>query len=161
MRRADNLTTFMCRLSWNLGASTSWNPQGLSRPVMGLLYLYLSTSYFFTLSFLHSFLLSFLQFFHVRTFPSYPFDLSLISFVPLFHSPFLPELSNSGSFSGPIPTFLWEWVNKNTTTVETVGARPKFEFWIQHKFKRVQSCVFNLQSCKTVNFASTKYTTDT
>jgi hypothetical protein len=31
----------MCRLSWNLGASTSWNPQGLSRPVMGLLYLYL------------------------------------------------------------------------------------------------------------------------
>jgi hypothetical protein len=31
----------MCRLSWNLGASTSRNPQGLSRPVMGLLYLYL------------------------------------------------------------------------------------------------------------------------
>jgi hypothetical protein len=39
--RADNLTTFMCRLSWNLGASTSWNPRGLSRPVMGLLCLYL------------------------------------------------------------------------------------------------------------------------
>jgi hypothetical protein len=39
--RADNLTTFMCRLSWNVGASTSWNPQGLFRPVMGLLYLYL------------------------------------------------------------------------------------------------------------------------
>ena len=37
--RADNLTTFMCRLSWNLGASTSWNPLGLSRPEMGLLYL--------------------------------------------------------------------------------------------------------------------------
>ena len=31
----------MCRLSWNLGASTSWNPQGLSKPVMGLLYLYI------------------------------------------------------------------------------------------------------------------------
>ena len=31
----------MCRLSWNLGASTSWNPQGLSRLVMGLLYLYI------------------------------------------------------------------------------------------------------------------------
>ena len=29
----------MCRISFNLGASTSWNPQGLSRPVMGLLYL--------------------------------------------------------------------------------------------------------------------------
>jgi hypothetical protein len=40
MRRAD-LTTFMCRLSWNLGTSTSWNPQGLSRPLMELLYLYL------------------------------------------------------------------------------------------------------------------------
>ena len=36
--RADNLTTFMCRLSWNLGTSTSWNPQVLSRPVVGLLY---------------------------------------------------------------------------------------------------------------------------
>jgi hypothetical protein len=29
----------MCRLSINLGASTSWNSKGLSRPVMGLLYL--------------------------------------------------------------------------------------------------------------------------
>jgi len=29
----------MCRLSWNLGASTSWNTQGLSKPVMGLIYL--------------------------------------------------------------------------------------------------------------------------
>jgi len=41
MRRADNLTTFMCWMSWNLGRSTSWNPQGFSRSVMGLLYLYL------------------------------------------------------------------------------------------------------------------------
>jgi hypothetical protein len=39
VRKADNLTTFMCRLSWNLGTSNSWNPRGLSRPVMGLLYL--------------------------------------------------------------------------------------------------------------------------
>ena len=38
VRRADNRTTFMCRLSWNLGASTSCNTQGLSRPVMGLLF---------------------------------------------------------------------------------------------------------------------------
>jgi len=29
----------MCRLSWNPGASTCWSPQGLSRPVMELLYL--------------------------------------------------------------------------------------------------------------------------
>ena len=42
--RADNLTIFMCGLSWNLWASTSWNPLGLSRPVMGLLYLYLFLS---------------------------------------------------------------------------------------------------------------------
>ena len=39
VRRPDNLTTFMCRLSWNLGASTSWNPQGLSRHIVGLVYL--------------------------------------------------------------------------------------------------------------------------
>jgi hypothetical protein len=32
------LTAFMCRLSRYLGASTSWNPRGLSRPVMGLRY---------------------------------------------------------------------------------------------------------------------------
>ena len=39
VRRADNLTTFRCRLSWNVGAWTSWNPLGLSRPVIGLFYL--------------------------------------------------------------------------------------------------------------------------
>jgi len=38
---ADNITTFMCWLSWNLGDSYFWNPQGLSRPVMELLYFYL------------------------------------------------------------------------------------------------------------------------
>jgi hypothetical protein len=47
VRRADNLTTFMCRLSRNLGASASWNPKGLSGPVMGLLF-------FFFLWFLYS-----------------------------------------------------------------------------------------------------------
>jgi hypothetical protein len=31
VHRADNPTNFMCRLPWNLGASVSWNPQGLSR----------------------------------------------------------------------------------------------------------------------------------
>ena len=39
MRRADNLTTFTCRLSRNSGAPSSWNPKGLSRPVAGKLYL--------------------------------------------------------------------------------------------------------------------------
>ena len=36
----------MCRLSWNLGASTTWKPQGLSRPVMGLLYLFTNKGYY-------------------------------------------------------------------------------------------------------------------
>jgi hypothetical protein len=39
VRRADNLITFMCRLSINSGVSASWNPKGLSRPVEGNLYL--------------------------------------------------------------------------------------------------------------------------
>jgi len=39
VRGADNLPTFVFRLPRNLGASTYWNPLGLSKPVMGLLYL--------------------------------------------------------------------------------------------------------------------------
>jgi hypothetical protein len=35
VRRADSLTTFMYRLCRHSGASTSWNPKGLSRPVAG------------------------------------------------------------------------------------------------------------------------------
>jgi hypothetical protein len=42
MRTADNLTTFMCRLSRNSGASTSRNPKGLCRPVVGKLNLFLT-----------------------------------------------------------------------------------------------------------------------
>ena len=38
MRKADKLTTILCCC---LGTLTSWNPLGLSRPLMGLLYLYL------------------------------------------------------------------------------------------------------------------------
>jgi hypothetical protein len=41
MRRADNFTIFVCRVSLNLGASASWNTKVLSSPVKGLLYLYL------------------------------------------------------------------------------------------------------------------------
>jgi len=39
VHRADNLTTFMCWLLWNLWASASWYTQGLYRPVIGLHYL--------------------------------------------------------------------------------------------------------------------------
>jgi len=31
VRTAENLTTYVCRLSWNLRYSASWNPQCLSR----------------------------------------------------------------------------------------------------------------------------------
>jgi len=40
LTNADNFTTLVCRLSGKLGDSTPWNPQGLSRPVRGLLHLY-------------------------------------------------------------------------------------------------------------------------
>jgi hypothetical protein len=52
-------TTFTFRLSWNLETSTSWNPQGLSRPVMWLLCLlfYLMTSYLSSPNHIRSFLL--------------------------------------------------------------------------------------------------------
>ena len=36
VRRADKLTTRMCRLPWNMAASKSWKPQGLSRRVQSL-----------------------------------------------------------------------------------------------------------------------------
>jgi hypothetical protein len=36
VRKADNLTTILVLLSWNLGTLTSWNPLGHSRPVKGL-----------------------------------------------------------------------------------------------------------------------------
>jgi hypothetical protein len=39
--KADKLTIFKCRLSWNLGTLTTLNPQGLPKPVQDLLYLYL------------------------------------------------------------------------------------------------------------------------
>ena len=54
--RADTLTTFMRRLSRNLGASTSWNPLGLSRAVQGLLYVALLTYSWLAISrrFLHA-----------------------------------------------------------------------------------------------------------
>jgi hypothetical protein len=39
MHKADNIITFMYRLSWNLGTSNNWNPKGLPKPVQWLLYL--------------------------------------------------------------------------------------------------------------------------
>jgi hypothetical protein len=56
VRRADNFTTFMCRLYINLGASTSWNPQGLSRSVQGLLYLIYIYIYIHTHTHIHTYI---------------------------------------------------------------------------------------------------------
>jgi len=39
LRRAENISTCICRLSSSLGASTFWNPQGLYRGVQELFYL--------------------------------------------------------------------------------------------------------------------------
>ena len=39
--RAEGIITFMCRLSWNLEASSSWNPKGFYMSVQGLLYLFI------------------------------------------------------------------------------------------------------------------------
>ena len=45
MSKAEVLTTFMCRLSWNLGASTSWNPLGPLQGCNGIaLPLYIATA---------------------------------------------------------------------------------------------------------------------
>jgi len=44
---AEKLTNYMWRLSWNLGASTFWNTQGLSRTIQGLFYPYLYLYYQF------------------------------------------------------------------------------------------------------------------
>jgi hypothetical protein len=43
VHRADKLIAFICRFTGSLGASSSWKPQGLSRPVQGLMYLFFYT----------------------------------------------------------------------------------------------------------------------
>ena len=47
VRRADNVTTVMCRLSRNLGSSKSWNCNSCNRTVQGLLYLNFSKAILF------------------------------------------------------------------------------------------------------------------
>ena len=44
VRRSDNLATFICRFCYDLVASPSWSTQGLSRPLMALLYSTVSNS---------------------------------------------------------------------------------------------------------------------
>ena len=86
----------MCRLSWNLGTSTSWNPLGLFRPVMGFLYLYLYLTFYslflppcLFFLFLSSFYFYFFFLFH-RSFLPAPF---IVSFLPLFRGPPHPEVN--------------------------------------------------------------------
>ena len=42
--RANNVSTFTCRLSRNSGNSASWSPEDLSRPVQELLYIHFLNS---------------------------------------------------------------------------------------------------------------------
>ena len=44
VRKSDNLTTFICRFCYDLVASPSCSIQGLSRPLMALLYCTLHNS---------------------------------------------------------------------------------------------------------------------
>jgi len=94
VRRADNVTTFMWRLSWNLGTLTSWNTQGLSRPVMGLLYLYSCVILLCLVNYLNIF--SFLYYWNFRSiynfFRSCSFNVNLNS-NSLYSSDFLYLLS--------------------------------------------------------------------
>jgi hypothetical protein len=39
VHRADNLAIFICQVPRNSGATSSWNPKGLTRTVVGLLLL--------------------------------------------------------------------------------------------------------------------------
>jgi hypothetical protein len=62
VRRADNLTTFIYQVSWNLVASPSWKPQGLSRSLMRMFYLLPLTS-------------------NIRHYPNLKYFLSYVSYV--------------------------------------------------------------------------------
>jgi hypothetical protein len=95
VRRADNLTTFKCRLSGNLGASTSRNPQGLSRPVMGLLYLlciWVTSSLLFSLCWQSHLAICFKHSFH--------------NFVPILWIPFMWFWAQN-MFSSCLVSFFW------------------------------------------------------
>ena len=105
-------------------------------------------------SFLHSFLLSFLHFFHIKTFPSFPLLLSLLHFLPSSRQSVLPEPSSSGSFSGSSPALLWGELAKTTTTVKMVGSQAEnfSNFGDSISSKRVQSRFSCVQNYKTEHF---------
>ena len=89
MLRADNLATFMCRLSQNLGASTSWNPLRL-QAYMGITSPYLTLRYFTET--LHAFLfrniyavyftILYTILYMLYTQSIFSFDLSAVKIIP-------------------------------------------------------------------------------
>jgi hypothetical protein len=103
----------MCRLSWNLGAWTSWHTQGLSRPVMGLLYLYLYSrqipgewlKLFYDLSIAPSF-----RFIHLSSYHSIPYKLRYLQrtkqITQTFPTPNAPT-SNPDIMLGGHKTMAW------------------------------------------------------
>ena len=83
-------TTFTCRLSWNLRASTSWNPQGLFRLALGLLYFHLFCLFISSMS-------QYLDCWHILNWlcPVYiPIDASITIIILLIH---LLHLLNAAS----------------------------------------------------------------
>jgi hypothetical protein len=92
----------MCRLSKNLGPSTSWSPKGLSRPVMGLLFTLCYFCIYFTLfCYLHITLPKNISFAFIYTillvFCTLIYHSNLFTFTPLYY------LKYKGQF--PLRTF--------------------------------------------------------
>ena len=101
VRTSDNLTTFMFRLSWNLGVTASWNLQGLSMPVMRSLFLLLLSAVFPFSFLLNTFLVSLPSTLQVPV-PQTRLSLSYTSIIsdPFLSDP-LPQLSNHTVYIAP------------------------------------------------------------
>jgi hypothetical protein len=95
VRRADKLAIFMCRLSCNLGASSSRVHINLSRYVMGLLYFYLYLQLYVCHDAIYPFVLTSIIFrvwrrvkpnssYKILIAPFYPFFSYLLVFSPYF-----------------------------------------------------------------------------
>jgi hypothetical protein len=100
--RCVRLTTYHLHvpMSRNLGALTSWNPVGLIRPVMGLVYLFKHVTYFldYPCRRFHSCFSSTAQQSDIRPWPAYHVCLAtaslfrlLMSNICLWNPPLLPQ----------------------------------------------------------------------
>jgi hypothetical protein len=157
--RADNLTTFVCRLSWNLGASTPWNPLGLSRTVMGLLYLYIY-EWTVIVKYCHYFTVpNYAKFIHFKTFKSH-IKTRLPLHVSVSHETILRGLvkSTTPSYEARIRWFtfvikscaLWPAVCRFRMCVCVSGAPYGLKLYIVWKSKIVIVLTCTVQQWKLV-----------